>query len=571
MTQTSLSFNNEQQSSSAVSDDEKDTTTTSSSSTTLFSSRHALAVFASLYTFVFVGAPFGWGPMQRLLESSGAFSYLCDDSPPTEEGSGSSSDGDGDDDEASYSCPQQSQTIINIGFMAICLSIVTPIIGHAIDDFGAPAVSYFMGICGLMGSGLLVLAAAALHHMDWLYLVCFALLGLTTFAGSLLSVQVGLFFMGRMQVRIIMWLNALFDAGSVSYLFLWLIQEAFDLSFVSVAAIYFLLAVLLFVPACYFWTVAEPEMEGEPFKKSVETNPLLIAQRESDEAAAHSETTGSVTESLRLFMESKMDYTLLTEVVSSRRGTLGAGFREADPTATHLPPAYIYGSIREEHESFMDDEGKYVLLSEKTATEQLLSTPFIILNFFFSVSQISCNWSLITAADFLASLGDDGTYLKIFTLMQPASILALPLVDWTVNRYGFGAAFQAVNLINFVYIFIKCTSTNLALHVLTFFMVAAVRCFLYATAFSFLPLLLSADVVGRGTGFLYMIGGLASFLNIPLNFLASSGDFLIPNLIYLVAVFPCAYATWYIQLTIDKEAEIKESRENGGIVKVGKL
>jgi MFS family permease len=533
---TTLSFN--EQKSSSSTDDHKDTKF----------SRHALSVFASLYTFVFVGALFGWGPMQRLLESSGAFSYMCSSTAA-------------DDGEP---CTQQSQTIINIGFMAICLSIVTPIIGSAIDDYGAPTVSFFMGFCGLSGSGLLVVAAA--FQIDWLYWVCFALLGLTTFTGSLLSVQVGLFFIGRTQVRIIMWLNTLFDAGSVSYLFLWIVQEAFDLSFVMVAVIYFLLAVLLFVPASYLWTVAEPEMEGEPFKPD-EADPLHRETAADD--IAQSETTGSVTESLRLFMESKMDYTLLTEVVSSRHGNLGSSVR--DTAGAHIPPSYIYGSIREEQTSMMDDEGDYVLLSEKSAKDQLLSMPFIMLNFFFSVSQISCNWSLITAADFLASLGDDGWYLKLFTLMQPASILALPLVDWLVNHYGFGAAFQAVNVINFVYILIKCTSTNLHLHVVTFFMVAAVRCFLYATSFSFLPSLLSADVVGRGTGFLYMIGGLASFLNIPLNFLASGGDFLTPNLIYLFAVFPCAYATWYVQKTISREAEIRASRENGGVTKVGKL
>jgi hypothetical protein len=273
----------------------------------------------------------------------------------------------------------------------------------------------------------------------------------------------------------------------------------------------------------------------------------------------------AATDSLRLFMESKMDYTLLTEVVSSRRGSLGSSIRSS--AASRLPPAYIYGSIREEHESFMDDDGEYLLLADKSAKEQLLSTPFIMLNLFFSLSMISCNWSLITAADFLASLGDDGRYLKIFTLCQPASILALPLVDWIVNHHGFGAAFQAVNLINFVYILIKCTSTNLHLHVVTFLMVAAVRCFLYATTFSFLPSLLSADVVGRGTGVLAMVGGLASFLNIPLNGLASGGDFLTPNLIYLFAVFPCAFAARSVKRTIDRESEIKASRENDGVTK----
>ena len=79
--------------------------------------RYALLTLASLYTFFFVGAPFGWGPMQRLLESAGAFAYLCD------------ADADAD------SCAGQSQTLINIGFMTSTLSVVTPLLGTAIDRF----------------------------------------------------------------------------------------------------------------------------------------------------------------------------------------------------------------------------------------------------------------------------------------------------------------------------------------------------------------------------------------------------------------------------------------------------
>jgi hypothetical protein len=228
----------------------------------------------------------------------------------------------------------------------------------------------------------------------------------------------------------------------------------------------------------------------------------------------------------------------------------------------------MYGSIPENP---LEGDNSNVLLAERSAKEQLLSAPFISLTAFFAISMISCTWSLMSAADFLATLGDDGTYLKIFTLMQPASILFLPLVDVIVRHYGFGAAFQAVNLINFVYIFIKCTSTNLHLQVITFIMVAAVRCFLYATTYSYLPSFLSSDVVGRGTGLMSFVGGLASFLNIPLNCLAESGDFFTPNLTYLLAVIPCTLAARYVEQTIQRENGIKEARQKGTAVPVSKL
>lgn len=200
-------------------------------------------------------------------------------------------------------------------------------------------------------------------------------------------------------------------------------------------------------------------------------------------------------------------------------------------------------------------------MADRPAKEQLLSTPFVLLTTFFAMSMISCTWSLITAADFLQSLGDvDGKYLKLFTLVQPASILALPLVDVIVQHCGFGVAFQAVNWMNVIYISIKLVSTNLHMQVVTFFLIAAVCCFLYASVYSYLPTLLSTDVVGRGTGFLSMVGGLASSVNIPLDSLAQQYGFGVPNLIYLLSVLPCTVAVCHLQGTMKREEEIKKER-----------
>jgi hypothetical protein len=519
--------------------------------------RQSLAVLASLYTFSFVGALYGWGPMQRLLEGSGAFADACSSSTPS---------ANANTHNDNTVCPEQAQILVNMGFFATTLSIITPLIGSAIDLLGAPVVSYGMSCAAMLGSGLLVVAA--ITQISFLYWICFALLGLTTFTGSLLSVQVGLYFQGRTQIRMIMWLNTLFDAGSVSYLFLWMIQEFLGARFVTVAIIYFVLSILLFVPSAYFWTVAVPEDDDDDEERSAssflgETEPCLRADALPDD---QEETmTESVSASLRFYMESKMEYSFLKDIVDSRRGSLSMSIRAADGhPAADYPASVVYGSIREVKENDAEkNEDDYVVLADRPANEQLLSVPFIMLNLFFAVSMISCTWSLITAADFLASLGDDdGTYLKIFTLCQPASILALPLVDAIVQQYGFGAAFQTVNVINFIYIVIKCTSTNLHLQVVTFLMVAAVRCFLYAATFSSLPSLLSADVVGRGTGFLAMVGGLASFLNIPLNKLTVGGDFFIPNLMYLLAVIPTTIAARHVQRVIHREKELKEQKDN---------
>ena len=124
--------------------------------------RYGLFFCAVLYTFFFVGALFGWGPMQRLLEASGAFAQQCDD-------------------EASLPCHAQSTTIININFMAICTNTLTPLLGQAIDVYGAPAVAtWFMSPCALVGTGLLVVAAGGAG--DGFYYLAFGLLGLATFS-----------------------------------------------------------------------------------------------------------------------------------------------------------------------------------------------------------------------------------------------------------------------------------------------------------------------------------------------------------------------------------------------------
>lgn len=58
-----------------------------------------------------------------------------------------------------------------------------------------------------------------------------------------------------------------------------------------------------------------------------------------------------------------------------------------------------------------------------------------------------------------------------------------------------------------MYILVKVTIKDLNLQIIHFVLVAVVRCYLFAVSFSFLPRLLGADVVGKGTGVLYMVGG----------------------------------------------------------------
>lgn len=456
------------------------TTTTSKGA----SSRYGLLFFATLYTFFFVGALFGWGPMQRLLEGSGAFHSKCNDNDV---------DVDVDVDTTSTStttttCPAQSTTIININFIAVCTNTMTPLIGQAIDHYRAPTVAtYFMAPCALIGSGLMVVAAFL--QFDALYYVAFCLLGLATFTGSLLSVQVGLYFSGTMQVRVIMFLNALFDAGSVTYLLLWGLESFFGFNFFQVTVVYFCLALCQYSGAVYFWNVATPEKDMQGLDESQ----AFLQAKEHDE---------TVMESLRDYQAAHMDNSReIQHMLMSYR---------SERTASPKPLATVYGSTEYDNGDKTTEPSEHVLLADRPPREQLLSTPFCMMTLFFSINMISTNWALTTAADFLASLGDTGKYLSLFTLLQPASILALPVVDATVQYGGFGAAFQMVNLLTFIYISIKLTVEDLNWQTIHFVLVAVVRCYLFAVSFSFLPRLLGPQVVGKATGIMYMVGGVST-------------------------------------------------------------
>jgi hypothetical protein len=73
-------------------------------------------------------------------------------------------------------------------------------------------------------------------------------------------------------------------------------------------------------------------------------------------------------------------------------------------------------------------------------------------------------WTLATMRDFLAYLGDDelnNRYLTIFTLLLPASIVSVPLVDVIVLRFGFVGGFQSVNALALGYSIVRIATASL--------------------------------------------------------------------------------------------------------------
>ena len=192
------------------------------------------------------------------------------------------------------------------------------------------------------------------------------------------------------------------------------------------------------------------------------------------------------------------------------------------------------------------------MIADRPPKKQFLSSNYISLAIFFAFHQSRNIWILTTTRDFLAYLGDDETgnrYLKIFTLLTPASVLGLPFVDIILQRFGYGVGLGVVNLLAIIQGIVQVSSTNLNVQIIGFVFYSFYRCFLFSVSFSCLPAFMSGDVVGKSYGFLILGGGLLGLINIPLSNVAVQqleGNFFVPNLFYLLACLPCFYCCYAI-------------------------
>jgi len=98
--------------------------------------------------------------------------------------------------------------------------ITSPLWGWLVDHFSPTFVSSMMAICGCTGLSLLLVAIHYQGEMDWLLYVAFILIAFHVCIGGILTVKTGYFFQGQTRSRVISVLNALFDAGAVTYLVL---------------------------------------------------------------------------------------------------------------------------------------------------------------------------------------------------------------------------------------------------------------------------------------------------------------------------------------------------------------
>jgi len=136
----------------------------------------------------------------------------------------------------------------------------------------------------------------------------------------------------------------------------------------------------------------------------------------------------------------------------------------------------------------------------------------------------------------------------------PASIFAIPLVNAVLERYGFPGGFYAITLLSLGTGLVRVATTNIHVQVLGFVFFALFRAYLYGVSYSFLPVLLGDDVVGKAAGIMYFVTGITAFLNIPLaNLAIRYDDFFFTNMIYLALVIPTFFASIGIHRGIIRE------------------
>lgn len=541
-----------------------------------------------LFIFLFVGSFFGWGPMQLMLENNGAFDWKCDDDGENSESNNTASTNttinDDDDDGNSTVCAAQTAALLNINLIAACTQILSPFLGQFLDVYGPKAGAYYLTACLWSGLSLMTLASARQFNMndvslDRLLYVGYALLAQVAWMGGLLTVQTGMYFTGHTKSRVIVILNSLFDGGSIMYLGLWVLEEYTRLSLVAICGCFMALSVLVMCGAMYFWTVTvvspgdvvEEEEDVTKIDDTVTTTVSSLGAQKHIEEENDQSQSGTLGDGMLPVVKDEYDSTWgpsNNEGESATKETCvpvddacDLGNKDNNNNApTTMPPLAT----------------AYIPVSERTPRQQLLSGPYLLLCLFFAIQCTANQWNMSTMRAFLAYLGDDefnNRYLTIFTLLMPVSMLALPLVDQSILRFGFSGAFQCINLLALGYSLIKVASDSLQVQILGFILFSCFRSFLFGVTFAFLPRIMGGKVVGKAAGIMYAITGLTSFLCIPLAQMAVNrfdGNFLIPNIVFCVLVLPCIAAAYGLNMFMKREAAavtMKASLRQSSLVK----
>jgi hypothetical protein len=506
-------------------------------------------------TVFWTGAFFGWGPMQLLLEEDGAFEDQCPENDP-------------------LPCPAQTTKLLNVNFYAQLTLILSPVFGIWVDLYGPLCMTALSTVFLIAGFGGLILAVT--RDIDVMLYISFIFVGMMVNSSHQNIIQVGMLFRGKTQQRVISVLNALFDSGALTYLGLWAIQNASGVKLEFLIGAYLLAGTCFFGAAMYLWHVVVPVSAGENGNDDGQTEELKLDATAEEREGNVDRQGGPAPKGANFTMEeTKVLKDSLNQRIGDPEIDVNTKKSQDDGRDVAMPPndsRTVDDAAAPNNGDDEDEDGKYVLISERPILHQLKSKQFLLLLLFYSFYSCLNVYALGTARDFLAYLGDDETgnlYLSLFVLMTPVSLLGLPFMDYILNEYGYHAGLQSINVLALSYSVVKVSSDSLNVQVLGFLLFSMFRCFLFTVCYSFLPTFMSGKVVGRGVGVMVLCQGVTSLVNIPLSSWAVNrldGNFFLPNLLYTILLMPFFYVAWLMGagIMVEKRASVllTKSRES---------
>jgi hypothetical protein len=161
--------------------------------------RWMLFTFSAIYTFLYVGSFYGWGPMQLLLEENGSYSWKCDSAFTSEDSSTTAASTASTSSTNDLVCPEQTFALLRINLIATVTQVLSPALGQFVDIYGAKR-GYFLFTASLW-IGLILLTIASTRSpslsaddmssisvvtLDRLLYVAFCFMAMATWMGGLL-------------------------------------------------------------------------------------------------------------------------------------------------------------------------------------------------------------------------------------------------------------------------------------------------------------------------------------------------------------------------------------------------
>ncbi len=413
------------------------------------------------------------------------------------------------------------------------MQVVSPIWGLFVDKVGPKRSAYTQACLGMIGLAFVTLGSAMLW--DTLVFVGFIVVALHCFLGALMTMQLGIYFEGHTSSRVIFLLNTVFDAGSITNLILWGLQEVTGASTPAMLGGYLCVGIVLYLTSMYYWWIAVPAGNKESNISPTTCN--ADDGKSSNDADCEIDDSPSVA---------------LAHAGRQELSVVSPSFQKEEQHAITI-------SMEKNSSDIATTNSEYVCVADRSARAQLISPPFLLLCLFAALNMAVSNWNLMTQIEFLGSLGDDDNlYLTIFTLLTPVSILGSPLIDWSILKLGWSPTLQMINVLGVAFQVIKVTSTNLNVQILGFLIYSFYRAFLYGVTFSFLPTLVGGDVMGIAAGIMLGSGGAANLCLLPAADFAierAEGNFLMTNIIILCISAPISIgAIWGLGWYNAKEA-----------------